>query len=151
MFRLGLVRPVDGAAELCGVAVVGRPPNRNNDDGQTAEVLRVATDGTQNACSALYGAAARSSKAMGFSRILTYTLDSETGASLRGTGWVMEEEGIVSKWTLYEREGHVVYDRPHFGSLKRRWVRTLNPRVDWVRPSADSFKAAIENPQMELA
>ncbi len=57
------------------------------DDGWTVEVNRVATDGTKNACSKLYGAAKRVAFALGYKRIFTYTLQEEGGASLRGAGW----------------------------------------------------------------
>lgn len=73
---------------LVGVATVGRPVARLLDDGLTAEVTRVATDGTAHACSALYGACWRAAKAMGYARALTYTQDGESGASLRAAGWV---------------------------------------------------------------
>ncbi len=83
---------------MCGVAIAGRPTNRNNDDGQTVEVLRVATDGTPNAPSALLGACRQAAKAIGSARIITYTLDDETGSSLRGAGWTREADGISSWW-----------------------------------------------------
>lgn len=70
-----------------GVAIVGRPVSRALDDGWTAEVIRVATDGTPNAGSFLYGAAKRAAQAMGYRRVLTYTLVEESGASLRAVGW----------------------------------------------------------------
>lgn len=73
---------------LVGVATVGRPVARAYQDGQTCEVTRVATDGTANACSALYGASWRAAKAMGYARAVTYTQDGESGASLRAAGWV---------------------------------------------------------------
>ena len=79
---------------LVGCAIAGRPTNRNNDDGQTVEVLRVATDGTPNAPSALLGACCRAARAIGAARIITYTLDDESGASLRGAGWRREADGI---------------------------------------------------------
>lgn len=72
---------------LVGVIVVGRPVARGLDDGLTAEVTRLATDGTRNACSKLYGAAARICREMGYRRIVTYTLDSEAGTSLEAAGW----------------------------------------------------------------
>jgi hypothetical protein len=78
-----------GAAEegkLVGVAIAGRPVCRRLDDGRTLEVLRVCTDGTVNACSFLYGRTARIARLMGYGRIITYTLDSEGGASLRAVG-----------------------------------------------------------------
>lgn len=73
--------------ELVGVAMVGRPVSRMLDNGTTAEVIRVATDGTRNACSFLYGAAKRAAEAMGYRKVLTYTLIEESGASLRAVGW----------------------------------------------------------------
>lgn len=57
------------------------------DDELTCEVTRVATLGTPNACSALYGAAWQTAKAQGYRRIITYTQDGESGASLRAAGW----------------------------------------------------------------
>lgn len=74
-------------AELRGAAIVGRPVARHLDDGWTLEVTRVATDGTLNVCSALYGAARRATFALGYRRLVTYTLPSESGASLRAAGY----------------------------------------------------------------
>jgi len=73
--------------KVVGVAIVGRPVARRIDDGWTLEVNRVATDGTPNACSALYGAARRACFALGYRKLVTYTLASESGSSLRGAGW----------------------------------------------------------------
>lgn len=67
-----------GCAEngrLCAVAIVGRPVSRYLDDGFTLEVNRLCNDGTKNACSILYAAAARAARAMGYRKIITYTLD----------------------------------------------------------------------------
>jgi hypothetical protein len=77
----------DPAGEVRGVAVVGRPRARFLDDGMTLEVYRVATDGCPNACSALYGACRRAVFALGYRRLVTYTLDTESGRSLVGAGW----------------------------------------------------------------
>jgi hypothetical protein len=77
----------DEAGELRGVAMVGRPVARAYDDGRTAEVNRTCTDGCPNANSALYGAAWRTAKGMGYRRLITYTQEGESGASLRGAGW----------------------------------------------------------------
>lgn len=71
----------DGFA-LAGVAIAGRPVARGSDDGFTLEVLRVCTDGTPNACSFLYAACKRIGAAMGYRKVITYTLASEGGASL---------------------------------------------------------------------
>ena len=72
-FSIGCTR--DG--ELVGVAIMGRPVSRYLDDGLTLEVNRLCTTGAENACSMLYGAAARAARAMGYQKIITYTLDTE--------------------------------------------------------------------------
>lgn len=73
-----------------GVAVTGRPVSRCLDDGLTAEVTRLCTDGIRNACSFLYAACARIARSMGYEKIITYILASENGASLRASGWNCE-------------------------------------------------------------
>lgn len=72
---------------LCGVAIAGQPIARKLDDGLTIEVRRLCTDGTKDACSKLYGACARVAKEMGYRKIITYTLISEPGTSLKASGW----------------------------------------------------------------
>lgn len=72
---------------LCGVAIAGQPIARRLDDGLTIEVRRLCTDGTKDACSKLYGACARVAREMGYRKIITYTLISEPGTSLRASGW----------------------------------------------------------------
>lgn len=79
--------------------MVGRPVARHYDDGLTLEVNRVATDGCENAGSALYGAAWRAAKALGYRRLITYTLASESGASLRGSGWRVVAERAARSWS----------------------------------------------------
>jgi hypothetical protein len=98
-YSIGLT--ADG--ELVGVAIIGRPVSRMLDDGLTLEVNRVATDGTKNACSMLYGAARRSCFALGFKRLFTYTLKEEGGASLRGAGWKCLGIAGGGKWTRNAR------------------------------------------------
>jgi hypothetical protein len=75
------------AGQIVGVAMVGRPVARALDDGLTLEINRVATDGTPNANSLLYGAARRAAWALGYRRLVTYTLTEEGGASLRAAGY----------------------------------------------------------------
>lgn len=70
-----------------GVGLAGRPSAIPLDDGRTIEVLRVCTDGTDNACSFLYGALHRIARAMGYRRAVTYTLATEPGSSLRAAGY----------------------------------------------------------------
>ncbi len=82
----------------CGVAIVGRPVARKIDHATTVEVTRCCTDGTPNACSALYGAAARIAKEMGYLRIQTYILAEEPGTSLKATGWKLDGETSGGEW-----------------------------------------------------
>ncbi len=91
------------AGHLVGVATIGRPVSRQLDDGFTAEVTRVATDGTRNACSFLLGAAWRASKAVGYRRLVTYTLATEQGASLRASGWRAVHETRGGSWSAPSR------------------------------------------------
>ena len=93
-FSLGAVK--DG--ELVGVVIVGRPVARLRDDGATLEVTRLCTNGAKNACSFLYGAAARACFALGYKRIGTYTMPDEGGASLRASGWKMIAETPGRAW-----------------------------------------------------
>ena len=84
---------------LVGVAIVGRPVSRHLDNGLTLEVNRLCTTGEKNACSMLYAAAARAAKAMGYQKIITYTLDTEPGASLRAAGWKCIGQAGGLRWT----------------------------------------------------
>ena len=96
VFRLGVA---DEGGVIRGVAMIGRPVARHLDDGWTLEVNRVATDGCPNACSALYGAAWRAARAIGYRRLVTYTLASESGASLRGAGWRVIGQRAARSWS----------------------------------------------------
>lgn len=83
---------------LCGVAVCGRPTARNADNGSTLEIYRVCTDGTKNACSKLYGACVRVAKEMGYAKIITYILESENGASVKASNFVLEgKAGLIEQ------------------------------------------------------
>lgn len=73
--------------KVVGVVMVGRPVARGNDNGRTLEVIRCCTDGTKNAASKLYAAAWHAARAMGYRRLITYTLTEEPGTSLRAAGW----------------------------------------------------------------
>ena len=89
--------------EVVGVAIVGRPVARNRDDGETLEVTRLCTDGTKNACSFLYGAAARAAFALGYRRIGTYILNTEPGTSLVAAGWKLLGERGGKSWSRENR------------------------------------------------
>ncbi len=109
------------AGRLVGVAIVGRPKARRIDPRHVVEVTRNCTDGTPNACSFLYGLAARSAQCLGFSAIITYTLDEESGASLRSAGWWGEEEATPGRsWSCSSRPRNT----PALGP-KTRWLKLL--------------------------
>ena len=86
-----------------GVVIVGRPVARMLDDGWTAEVIRCCTDGVANGCSMLYGAAWRAARAMGYRKLVTYTLPEEGGASLRASGWKLVGEAGGGTWSRKDR------------------------------------------------
>lgn len=111
----------DGAA-LVGVVMVGRPVGRGLQDGRTAEVTRccVVEAAPKGTPSALYGAAWRAARAMGWQRLVTYTLVSEGGASLRGAGWkVVAEIGARDPGDWQNRPGREWH--PVVGQAKLRW------------------------------
>ena len=78
---------VSDGEKIVGIAIAGRPIARMLDDGWTLEINRTCTDGTRNANSLLYGAVRRAAWALGYKRVVTYTLPEEGGASLRGAGF----------------------------------------------------------------
>ena len=97
-FCIGAALP-DG--RICGAAIVGRPVARLFDDGVSLEVNRLVTDGTKNACSMLYGAVARAAKALGYSKVWTYTRVDEPGTSLRAAGWRLDDPAVRARsWDM---------------------------------------------------
>jgi hypothetical protein len=84
---------------IAGVAIVGRPVARNNNDGLTLEVTRLCTDGYYNACSFLYSACWRVAKEMGYNRLITYILESEPGTSPRAAGWHKTADTKGGSWS----------------------------------------------------
>jgi hypothetical protein len=107
---------------LVGVAMLGRPVARAADTGYTAEVIRCCTDGGPNVCSFLYGAAARAAQAQGYTKIQTYILQSETGTSLKASGWFKEADVKGRDWNNGNKTGRRT-DQPM--DDKERWVRLL--------------------------
>jgi hypothetical protein len=93
---------------LLGVAIVGRPVARALDDGRTAEIRRVCTTGARNACSMLYVSARATCKAMGYARVITYTLADESGASLRAAGFVRDGDAGRPSKDWHSRPGRTV-------------------------------------------
>lgn len=104
--------------EVVGVAIIGNPVARLLNDGYTAEVTRLCTDGRKNACSMLYAAAWRAARAMGYRRIGTYILDTETGASLKAAGWCELHRTKGGSWSRQGRprvDKHPTQSKLYFG------------------------------------
>ncbi len=110
--------------KLVGVVIVGRPVSRYLDDGFTLEVTRLCTTGEHNACSMLYSAAARAAKAMGYHKIITYTLDTENGASIRAAGWTCTGLAGGIRWTGKRRPAANLYPP----QMKLRYEKILQRR-----------------------
>lgn len=98
----------DGAGNLCGVAMCGRPVSRRLDDGFTLEINRVCTDGSRNACSALYGACVRIAKQMGYHKVITYILESENGASVKAANFTYDGLAGGRYWTGERNRGQAI-------------------------------------------
>ena len=145
-YKLALAAVLEAERRLCGVVVLGRPVSRGLGDGWTLEVLRLAGDGTSDVCSFLYGAAARAGKAAGYVRLVTYTLASEPGTSLRAAGWKPVAGVHGRSWSCPARPRPAAVK----GAAKIRWERLVGelpgePRKLWlglVRPTGQgSFEA----------
>jgi hypothetical protein len=108
---------------LAGVCIVGRPVGGQHQRDWT-EVTRLCTDGTYNACSFLYSAAARASKCLGYSRIQTFILKEETGVSLKASGWKFDRMSHPVGWHHDgPRAARKVDD--HLMERKQLWYRDL--------------------------
>jgi hypothetical protein len=115
-FSLGVEH--DGA--IVGAAIVGRPVARLLDQYRIAEVNRLVTNGTKNACSILYAAAARVAREMGFEKIQTYILASEPGTSLVAAGWTKEAVSGGGDWNRQTRS-------------PRRTDQPMEPKERWAK------------------
>lgn len=111
------VSAVDDNGTIHGVAICGRPVSRYLDDGYTLEINRCCTDGAKNACSLLYGACCRIAKNMGYKRCITYTLESENGASLKASNFRYDGIAGAKQWT-----GKRCKDSKVPKEMKKRWI-----------------------------
>lgn len=100
-WKFGLA--VNDGAKVRGVVTVGRPVARHLDGGYTLELTRCCTDGAKNAASKLYAAAWRATRALGYRRLITYTLASEAGTSLIAAGWALLGEAGGGSWDCKSR------------------------------------------------
>lgn len=129
-FRVGA--EVNG--KLVGVVQVGRPLSRYLDDGHTVEVTRLCTDGTKDVCSFLYSRAARIAKELGYSKIITYILETEPGTSLLASGWHCEDPSCGGgSWSSPSRPRELVpaqtslfpVRQKYSTGKKQRWAKEL--------------------------
>lgn len=128
-FSVGARRP---GGDLVGVAIVGRPVARRICQSTVVEVTRLCTDGTKNACSFLYGAAARAAKSLGYAMIQTYILETEPGTSLLATGWTVGNRTKAEEWNRPSRGGRRI-DQPN--CRKVRWFKQLASQAsEGVKP-----------------
>lgn len=121
--------------QLCGIAITGRPSGRHLDDGLTAEVQRLCVkSGVKNGCSMLYSACSKVAKAMGYRKIITFILMSETGISLKASGWKLEEENVGGKsWNSskkIKRSDKIINlfgeEKKYPAEFKQRWIKKLS-------------------------
>ena len=119
-FSLGV--EIDGV--LRGVAIVGRPVGGQH-QRDWVEVVRCCTDGTPNACSFLYGAAARAAKLLGFDRIQTYILKDEPGTSLKASGWKFERMSHPVGWHHDGPTRSARKVEKHLMDRKQLWFKDL--------------------------
>jgi hypothetical protein len=138
-FSIGVI---DAEGVLHGAAIVGRPVARlAGSPRDVLEVVRLVTDGTRNACSILYAAAARAGLALGYRRIQTYILDEEPGTTLVAAGWSCEGEAGGGQWKHTDGKARRT-DQPT--GLKARWAKDLA-----TRPDLAAAPAKASDPQAE--
>ena len=111
---------VNDGEKVVGVVTIGRPVARRLDNGWTLELTRCCTDGTPNAASMLYGAARRATFALGYKRLITYTLDIEPGTSLKAAGWKSLGAAGGGDWNCQSRP--------------RKYVGPQNQKTLWEAP-----------------
>jgi hypothetical protein len=100
-WKFGLA--VNDGQRVVGVVTVGRPVARALDDGWTLELTRCCTDGTPHVASKLYAAAWRATRALGYKKLITYTLESEAGTSLVAAGWKVVGQVAGRSWSCPSR------------------------------------------------
>ena len=128
-FAIGLTS--GKAINPCGAAICGRPAARMLDDWGTLQVSRLAVPEAKhwkNACSFLLGRCCRVAAAMGYEKVVTYTLGHEGGASLRAAGFKVD--GEVKAGGVWSSPNRPRDSKPETdGVAKVRWAKEL-PRGD---------------------
>ena len=146
LFALGLAGP-DNA--IHGICVVERPKARCLDDGWTVEASRVCTDGAKNGCSMLLGRAWKIAKLFGYLRMVTYTLERESGASMRalsGQGWTISGKVKAREWTTPSRPREIGRT-PEGGRIRWEvsdgWTPQLPARFDLCQKKHSKGQIAL--------
>jgi hypothetical protein len=140
-FGVGVVSDVG----LHGVAMVGRPVSRALDDGWTLEVNRCCTDSTPHVASKLYAAVWRAARSLGYTRMVTYTLDTELGASLRAAGWERQTQVIGRQWDTPSR-------RRDYKPIRDRWRWSIGDlseqpaRIRYVESESPPLSQSLQLP-----
>ena len=121
-FSIGLA---DENGNLVGCATAGRPVARKIDDNRTLEVTRVCVlPEVHNGNSMLYGACVRAGKAMGYEKIITYTLETESGCSLKASGFSIDAHVKQNPmgWNTLSRPRTTAEQEKYPMEDKVRWV-----------------------------
>ncbi|MCP1161243.1 MULTISPECIES: XF1762 family protein [Bacillus] len=106
---------------LIGVIIAGSPVARHNNNGFTLEITRCCLKSSiyRNGISKMIGSVYQVAKAMGYTKIITYTLDHESGDSLKSCGFELEAITSGGSWnsTARKRENKAPT------TPKKRWVK----------------------------
>jgi hypothetical protein len=119
----------NGAARV-GVAVVGRPVARKIQEAEpsTLEVTRICTWGDtrlrRNAVSKLLALCVREARKLGARKLITYTLESESGSSLKASNWRPVARTKGGSW---DRPGRRRVDKAPM-CCKIRWEIEIKPK-----------------------
>ena len=135
-FHLFSIGCRNGENDLCAVAVIMRPAAPAYNDYPIAEICRLASDGTKNACSFLLARAARAAFEMGYWMIQTYTLAEESGVSLAAAGWEHWGTRRGSPWNHARR--------------KRNDSHPIGPKDRWVRIAPELERRMKRPPSLDL-
>lgn len=150
LFAIGCA--LDRDHPIVGVAIIGRPVARMLADGWTAEVTRLATDGSRNACSYLYGAAWRAARAIGYRRLVTYTLPEEGGAACAARAGAASARPAAAPGRVWDARGWI--RTPPRASCAGRPSRA--PCLDrsrirrWLEPIGNDHSTSVREPLLDL-
>ena len=141
---------VNDGEKIVGVITVGKPVARYKDDGWTLEVTHCCTDGTKNVRYKLYESALKATKAMGYKRLITYTLISESGAA-KGERLMPEvsaavgskERATLNSIVTFPKENKIVVSDIENLRIQLEEAKRLFERQgyhDWIAEVDDALK-----------